>query len=176
MRDTFELEKFEEIRQQSMVALILAQPPQMGLRFSTAFFEGDYSLSQRIAALSALGLGARELAGFGREVDESTREADPSEESFPSRKLPEKLHRIYGADLSSVDAVAKRLERTMIEPVALEAADKLSGPNALKVRTFSSRMEVESKRKKPVANELAKIVADSFFFPLTGRWWRNMQA
>jgi telomere length regulation protein len=58
-----------------------------------------------------------------------------------------------------------------MEPMALKAADELTGPNALKVRTFSSRIAVQKSKKKPMPNALAKVVADSFFFPLTGRWW-----
>jgi telomere length regulation protein len=77
---------------------------------------------------------------------------------------------------NSVAKVSSRLEAAMVGPLALKAADQLSGPNALKVRTFSSRMAVEKARKKAIPNELAKIVAENFFFPLTGRWWTQIQA
>ncbi|KAI9821423.1 MAG: telomere binding protein [Phylliscum demangeonii] len=60
--------------------------------------------------------------------------------------------------------------------MALKAADQVVGPDVLKVRTFSSRMDVESRRKKPAPNELAKIVSSAFFFPLTGRWWMQVRA
>lgn len=55
--------------------------------------------------------------------------------------------------------------------MAAEAADKVTGPNILKVRTFSSRIEVEKRRVKPAENRLGRVVAEAFFFPLTGRWW-----
>jgi telomere length regulation protein len=37
-------------------------------------------------------------------------------------------------------------------------------------------MEVEKKRQKPIPNALAQIVAENFFFPLTGRWWLQVRA
>lgn len=138
------------------------------------FYAGDYSFSQRVAVLTAIGLSAREMAGFKDSADDS----GPSPNSgpaFPSKMLPEKLHKVYTAESNPVDAITNRLKHTMISPLALDAADKMSGPSALKVRTFSSRMEVEKKRKV-ITNELAKIVAQSFFFPLTGGWWTHAKA
>lgn len=175
LNDPFEFDNFQEMRQQAMIAVLLAQPAQMAQWFARNFFEGDFSLDQRIAILTTLGLGARELAGFKNDGDITRASALPKD-SFPSKTLPDKLHKIYASESSPVDSLAKRLERTMIEPMALNAADQLSGPNALKVRTFSSRMEVEKRRTKAIPNELAKIVAQNFFFPLTGRWWIHMQA
>ncbi|OCL15150.1 hypothetical protein AOQ84DRAFT_329877 [Glonium stellatum] len=174
LNDSFELPNFPEMRQQALIAVLITQPAQMGQWFARAFFSGDYSLTQRVAMLTTMGLGARELAGF--KDDERGESTSAQQYSFPSGMLPPKLHKIYAAEATPVNALAKRLEHTMIEPMALNAADKLSGPNALKVRTFSSRMEVEKKRKKPIPNALAKIVAQNFFFPLTGRWWTHMQA
>lgn len=174
LNDTFELDDFQETRQEAMIAVLLVQPAKMGQWFARTFFEGDYSMAQRVSILTTLGLGARELAGFkSDDVRPSSTKAEPS---FPSKRLPDKLHKVYASDSLTVDAQAKRLAHTMIEPMALTAADKLSGPNALKVRTFSSRMEVEKKRTKAIPNELAKLVAQHFFFPLTGRWWTRVQA
>jgi telomere length regulation protein len=174
LNDPFELPNFPEMRQQALITVLIAQPAQMGQWFARAFFSGDYSLTQRVAMLTTMGLGARELAGF--KDDELGGSTSTQEYSFPSKMLPPKLHKIYAAEVTPVNLLAKRLEDTMIGPIALNAADKLSGPNALKVRTFSSRMEVEKKRKKPIPNALAMIVAQNFFFPLTGRWWTHMQA
>ncbi|KAI9879960.1 MAG: telomere binding protein [Pleopsidium flavum] len=176
LSDKFEMERFQERRLQGMIAVLVAQPSKMGQWFAETFFEGDYSMAQRASTLTTLGMGARELAGF-KEQDAALTGADVlSENSFPSKMLPKKLHKVYAIEASPIDATVKRLEKLMIKPMAVEAADKLTGPNALKVRTFSSRMEVEKKRKKAIPNELAKLVAESFFFPLTGRWWIHLQA
>ncbi len=172
----FEMERFQELRLQGMIAVLVAQPLKMGQWFSRTFFEGDYSMAQRASILTTLGMGARELAGF-KEQDAALTGADlASENNFPSKMLPKNLHKTYAIEATPLDAAAKRLEKIMIQPLAVDAADKITGPNALKVRTFSSRMEVEKKRKKAIPNDLAKIVAEGFFFPLTGRWWIHLQA
>ena len=173
--DHFELDDFAKLRLQSLVAVLIARPKEMGRWFAKAFFEGDYSISQRGAVLSAIGLSARELAGL-ENGDDLTGPAKEMSKAFPSKKLPEKFHKLYGGDDDPVARESKKLERGMMQPLALNAADKLSGPNALKVRTFSSRMDVEKKRKKPMSNDFANIVADSLFFPLTGRFQTTLQA
>ncbi|KAI9735646.1 MAG: telomere binding protein [Cirrosporium novae-zelandiae] len=174
LQDKYGLENFEDIRLQAMMAVLIADPVKMGPWFSVVFFEGEYSISQRISILTTLGMVARELAGF--ENDTSSNGAASLQDNFPSKKLPEKLRRFYEPASSPIDTLSKLLERTMIQPMALEAADKVTGPDILKVRTFSSRMDVEKRRKKPVANELSKIAADAFFYPLIGRWKVQLQA
>ena len=174
LQDPFEFEDFAGMRQRALTAIILARPTDTGPWFARAFFEGDYSISQRLAIISTLGLGARFLAGF---QDEEQYGGLPKlENSFPSKSLPEKMHKLFITPSSPVDSIAQSLERKMVEPMALKAADEMTGPNVLKVRTFSSRIEKEKKRKKPISNELAKIVGESFFFPLTGRWWAQLQS
>jgi telomere length regulation protein len=175
LQDNSELEGFVQQRQQALIAVLLARPAQMAQWFARSFFSGDYSLQQRIAMLTALGLGARELAGMR---DTSTDELIPPQPSFPSKQLPPHLHKIYTEDnkAPSVAKISSSMAREMLSPIASQAADQLSGPNILKVRTFSSRMEVEKRRHKPIPNVLAQIVADNFFFPLTGRWWLQIRA
>lgn len=173
--DTFDMEDFLELRLQALIAVLISSPARMAPWFARQVFDGDYSLSQRTIVLSVLGLGARELAGYKDEDGELNPKIAAT--SFPSKQLPERLHKMYTAERNApVARIASKLERSMIQPMALDAADKMSGPNILKVRTFSSRMEVEKRRKKVIPNALAKIVAEGFFFPLTGRWWQNLQA
>lgn len=172
--DTFDMEDFLELRLQALIAVLVSNPSQMAPWFARQVFDGDYSLSQRTTILSVLGLGARELAGYKDEDEDLNPKIAAT--AFPSKQLPERLHKLYAAERNApLTRIASGLERAMIQPMALDAADKMSGPNILKVRTFSSRMEVE-KRKKVIPNALAKIVAEGFFFPLTGRWWQNLQA
>ncbi|KAL1795097.1 hypothetical protein ACET3X_006913 [Alternaria dauci] len=175
LQDNSELEGFEQQRQQALIAVLLAKPAQMAQWFARSFFSGDYSLQQRIAMLTTLGLGARELAGM---KDSSTDDLVPAKPDFPSKQLPPHLHKIYAEnnDAPTVARISSSMAREMLSPIASQAADQLSGPNILKVRTFSSRMEVEKKRHKPIPNALAQIVADNFFFPLTGRWWLQVRA
>lgn len=177
LQDKYELDNFQDVRIQGMIAIVIAKPLEMGQWFAKTFFDGDYSISQRAAILSTLSLSARELGGYKDEDGSLTSMAPLPSTSFPSKTLPAKLNSTFAGSLPSpVDALARRLERTMIAPLAAHAADELSGPNILKVRTFSSRLAVESRRTKPIANALAKVVADGFFFPLTARWWLHMKA
>lgn len=177
LQDKYDIPNFSELRIQGMMAVLLAKPSVMGPWFAKTFFDGDYSLSQRSSVLTTLGLSARELGGF--KDDESLTKAKAST-SFPSKMLPAKMHRVYASsaqkqllqstDDSPINELSQQLSRTMIQPLAASLVDKLAGPDILKVRTFSSRMEVEKKRSKPRANTLARIVADAFFLPLTGRF------
>ncbi|KAL8848600.1 MAG: hypothetical protein Q9221_006374 [Calogaya cf. arnoldii] len=172
--DKWNIENFQELRLQGMIAVLVAQPLEMGQWFSRTYFNGDYSIQQRATVLTTLGLGARELAGYGKEDkalskfdEQSFKETVP----FPSKQLPPKLHALYTSekpvlqdspDTKAINTASRNLEQSILQPMALQAADALSGPNALKVRTFSSRMEVEKRRTKPIPNALAKIVADEF--------------
>ncbi|KAH7076906.1 telomere length regulation protein-domain-containing protein [Paraphoma chrysanthemicola] len=175
LQDNLELEDFTQQRQQALIAVLLARPAQMAQWFARSFFSGDYSFAQRTAMLTTLGLGARELAGI---KDPSTEDLLPPAASFPSKQLPPHLHKMYAEtkNANPVMRISSHMAREMLSPLASQAADHLSGPNILKVRTFSSRMQVEAKRQKPVPNALAQIVADNFFFPLTGRWWLQVRA
>ena len=174
LSDSLELEGFAEQRQEALIAVLMAKPAAMAQWFARNFFAGDYSLVQRTAALTTLGLGARELAGLKNTSDENL--TQPST-SFPSKQLPPHLHALYASQSSSSNQLARltsSMTKQLLSPLAAQAADTLTGPAILKVgqsRTFSSRMEVEARRSKPIPNALSQLVADNFFFPLTGRWW-----
>jgi telomere length regulation protein len=178
LQDKFDMENFQDLRLQGMIAVILAQPAKMGAWFSRTFFEGDYSMAQRVSVLTVLSVAARELAGF-KEEDMSLTSMKPSNSTaFPSQVLPGRLHKAYisGQDVDAVDKLTEQLSQAMIQPLAASVADKVTGPDVLKVRTFSSRLAVESRRKAPKANPLSAIVADSFFFPLTGRFFAHLKS
>ena len=176
LNDTWKMEDFQKLRLQGMIAVLLAQPLEMGQWFSRSYFNGDYSVSQRAAILTTLGLGARELAGYGKEDAALTGSDVAAKNPFPSKKLPDKLHKLYALEAGPTTKLSDQLQTSLLRPLAASAADKVTGPNALKVRTFSSRMEVEKKRPKPASNAFAKIVAEGFFIPLTGLWNVHMQS
>jgi telomere length regulation protein len=169
---------FHESRLQSVIALIVSQPLKMGRWFTAIYFDGDLSQVQRSAVLTALGLSARELAGNGEADAKALRLPSTDDTSFPSKRLSPALEAMYsGTNESPVAMLTRELSRTSLEPLAATAADTMTGPNALKVRTFSSRMEVEKKRKKrdaqrqnSTAKDLHKVLAEGFFFPLQGRF------
>lgn len=171
------ISNFDELRLQSMIALIVSQPLKMGKWFSGMFFDGDISQSQRSVILVALGLSARELAGHGKEDAKNLGLPAVADTSFPSKKLPESMERLFLTDDSPIASLTNELSRASLQPIAVDAADKISGPNALKVRTFSSRMDVEKRRRerdsqlrKSTVKDLHRVLAEGFFYPLKGRF------
>lgn len=147
----------------------------MGRWFVHALFNADLNQEQRSTVLVALGLSARELAGFGAEDAESLKLPAITQDMFPSKRLPENMEAFYSDGDRAISEISKRVANVTLQPLALEAADSVSGPNALKVRTFSSRMEVEGKRrqqqeerrKRMSPQDIHKILPDGFFFPLS---------
>ncbi|KAK6533120.1 telomere binding protein [Arthrobotrys megalospora] len=177
MQDKFEMENFDNLRLKAIVSLLVTLPLLSGPWTSQRIFEGDYSLSQRCVMLSAIGIAAMELAGeeipddsplYTFQLSASERERT----QFPSKKLPKRLHDVYASSTTPVDTISNRLKNSILQPIAAKAADELTpGPSMIKVRKFSTRMEVEANRKKPGVNKLSQVVVPAFFGPLTGRWW-----
>lgn len=169
---------FHESRLQSMIALIVSQPLKMGRWFTAIYFDGDISQVQRSAVLTALGLSARELAGNGEDDAKALRLPTTGDTSFPSKRLSPSLEAMYsGANESPISMLTREMSRASLQPLAADAADATTGPNVLKVRTFSSRMEVEKKRQQrdtqrqnSTIKDLHKVLAEGFFFPLQGRF------
>ncbi|KAF3016188.1 telomere binding protein [Neopestalotiopsis sp. 37M] len=188
----FEFDDFDNLRLQGMIAIVVAQPQVMGRWFAKTFFDGDYSLSQRASILVVLGLSGREIAGY--EASEYASAA-----SFPSKQLPAKMEKHYALAPPSdrytssssnlkalppnaLDSISQSLSQTFLAPLAAEAADAATGPDALKLSTFTSRLQdptkvknkATSSSKKPgvrsIPNTTASVIAASFFFPLTSRF------
>ncbi|SPN96856.1 related to TEL2 Protein involved in controlling telomere length and position effect [Cephalotrichum gorgonifer] len=182
IHDKFDFENFYELRLQGILALIVAQPKTMAPWFAKTFFDGDYSISQRAAIIAALGLAARELAGY--EQSEYSAAA-----SFPSKRLSEKMEQQYlepgaqggeqhlpGSSLgalppTALDSIAQSMTSSFLAPIAATAADNVTGPDALKLSTFKSKAAA---RKKPrvvrsAPNTTANLISTCFFFPLTAR-------
>ncbi|EEH34683.1 hypothetical protein PAAG_05732 [Paracoccidioides lutzii Pb01] len=182
LQDKYNLPKFQEYKLQSEIALLVAYPLTMGPWFVYTLFNADLSQSQRSTILVALGLSARELAGFGTEDAESMGLSAVADSSFPSKRLPSSLEAIYSNGTNPIGALSKKLSQATLQPLALHAADSLTGPNALKVRTFSSRIEVEKKRQmkeqqrrqKGIPGNLHKILSNGFYFPLTSAFGSTM--
>ena len=178
LQDPFDTDGFEERRLQALIAVLLSDVKAMAPWFSRQAFTGEYSLAQRCVILTSLGLGGREIAGI-----ENEDELNPqlSNTAFPSKRLPPRLHAIYSpADSATkrLESASKDVEHALIKPLALSAADNSSAHlNAVKIRTFSSRMQLErtNARKLPT-NDLAKVFGQAFFFPLVNRYQQNIAA
>ncbi|CAJ0545770.1 Ff.00g092430.m01.CDS01 [Fusarium sp. VM40] len=182
IQDKFEIENFQDLRLQGMVALVVSQPKTMAPWFARTFFEGDYSLHQRTSVLITLGLSARELAGF--EASEYQSAA-----AFPSKRLPEKMEQLYlnstndnralpSSQLktlpsNALDTISQSLTSSFLAPLAAEAADSNTGPDVLKLQTFTARYKSKTKSKprvRAIPNTTAALLATSFFSPLTAHF------
>ncbi|KAG5936555.1 hypothetical protein E4U59_004927 [Claviceps monticola] len=197
LQDKFDIDDFESLRLQAMMALVIAQPQSMAPWFARTFFEGDYSLSQRTSVLITLGLSARELAGLESSEYESS-------SSFASKRLPAKMEQLYLEQQSqqahslyllpssssslqpqpppsqlkalppnALDRITTSLTSSFLDPLAAEAADATTGPDALKLETFSARYKSTSKfrhtkpRVRAIPNTTAALLSTFFFSPLT---------
>lgn len=189
LQDKYEMENFYELKLQGMIAIVVAQPQKMGPWFAKTFFDGDYSMAQRSSILTVLGLGARELAGFVTSEYASTA-------SFPSQTLPDRMKKLYVEDKTpgnqlpssstlkalppnALEAISKSLSSNLMAPIAANAADAATGPDVLKLSTFTSRLEQHGSstpnsrarhRVRAIPNTTAQLIATSFFFPLTARF------
>ncbi|EXJ78360.1 hypothetical protein A1O3_09521 [Capronia epimyces CBS 606.96] len=168
-------EEMQHLRLKALIAGLVSKPAIMAPWVAGMYFEGDLSISQRASLLTAIGLGARELAGMDDEVEEPAASEEAGEASFPSNKLPPRLESTY-ATSSAIDALSYTLSSRTLQPMALAAADKLTGPNILKIRTFSSRMVVAAKeaakveaRSKRIPKDLHILLAEWMYLPLCSR-------
>ncbi|KAK3641189.1 telomere binding protein [Elasticomyces elasticus] len=174
LQDPFDTEQFEELKLQAMIAVLLSDVEVMGPWLSTHAFAEGYSIAQRCIILSAVGLGGRELAGLKGEdeLNPVLRHAErPSK-----RPAAQQLH-ATSAGMKMFEIASKKIEDDLMQPLALQAADHTTAHlNAVKVRTFSSRMNVERTKRKPAPNQLARVFARSFFLPLTNRYQHEVAA
>ncbi|KXS98132.1 hypothetical protein AC578_9394 [Pseudocercospora eumusae] len=180
LQDPFDIDDFDERRLQALIAILLSDIPKMAPWLSRQVFAGDYSVSQRCIMLSALGLAGREVAGL-RDQDVELNPALPASDSFPSKRLTGRLQAIYDPQsppVKRLEAASSSVEHQLIKPLALSAVDKATSDlNAVKVRTFSSRLTSDNRTKrKPTPNQLAKVFATAFLYPLVGRYQQELAA
>lgn len=177
LQDPFETNDFDSLKLQAMIAVILCHVKAMGPWFCKQAFRGDYSLAQRCIILSAIGLSGRELAGLKNEDELNP---DLKVDDFPTKRLPPRLHAVYEkpeALVKRLDTASKDIEHALIKPMALQAADQSTAHlNAVKVRTFSSRMETERTKRKPAPNALSTVFGECFFMPLINSYQQEISA
>ncbi|CCG82705.1 Predicted protein [Taphrina deformans PYCC 5710] len=157
LRDNFEMDDFQEMRQEALKALVVASPTIVCPYLSQVLFTGDYSLQQRVIILTSIGLGARELAGLSDVPAHLQNLA-------VSKQLPPSVLARY----QTIEGASEALQESILQPLAIEAAESLSGPAALKVNKTTRKMV--RPKQKAVDNRLTSIAADYILFPLLGRF------
>ncbi|CAG8970680.1 hypothetical protein HYALB_00003435 [Hymenoscyphus albidus] len=190
IQDKYEIEEFQELRLQGMIAILLALPSKMGPWFAKTFFDGDYSISQRASVLTTLGLSARELGGFGKEDVKLTKADKLTNTSFPSKALPEKMHNLYitntqqpkkatqkSLPFSALTILSANLTSSLTKPIAAEALASSSNPALMNFNPSSTRQITKTRtRPKLSTNALSTIASTTFFFSLTGRFFIHLRA
>jgi telomere length regulation protein len=189
IQDKYEIEDFQKLRLQGMVAILVALPAKMGQWFARTFFEGDYSVSQRASVLTTLGLGAREIGGFGKEDTGLTKTDKLPNTSFPSKALPPAMHSLYitpstkakpnqpTLPFSAISTLTTSLTNALTQPIAASALASTSGPALMNLTPLSTR-QITTPRMRPklTTNTLSPILPTSFFFPLTGRFFIHLRS
>ncbi|RMZ84548.1 hypothetical protein DV737_g1136, partial [Chaetothyriales sp. CBS 132003] len=176
LRDGVHKQEMHQLRLQALLACLVSCPKIIGPWAAALYFDGDLALDQRASLLSMLGLGARELSGYQDDSKSnntlSLTPDDIQQSLFPSQRLPPHLAALYAQS----EKVSQEIAHSTIQPLALAAADKMTGPDILKIRTFSSRMAVEKKRAgrqeartKRIPKDVHALLTSCIYLPLCCR-------
>ncbi|KAF8601181.1 hypothetical protein BDV93DRAFT_608259 [Ceratobasidium sp. AG-I] len=95
LQDNFELERFEERRQEVLVALVACCPSKAAPTIIEQFFHHEYSAAQCFTMLNAIAIGARELAGLPIPPPRDSQNEKRPRVDFPSKVLPGRAHLEY---------------------------------------------------------------------------------
>lgn len=181
LQDGMSKDEQQQQRLDALIACIYVQPEQMGKYLSNMYFQGDFSLSQRSTLLIAIGLGARELAGFSD--TQNLHSNMTAEEIFPSRRLPPHLQpRVIddkkGGNRTTLSGISNPLSmltdlatRKTIQPMAMAAAGSQTGPEILQVTRTSSKLalakdKADAKRTSKIPKNVYQILVNSIYLPL----------
>lgn len=166
----------QEQRLEALVACLVACPETLGKYLASTYFHGDLSLSQRSILLTAIGVGARELAGFS----DAGKFSYPDEtDLFPSERLPSHLEPkpiTASSGMSSqnqrnpIAILSNAATHDMIRPLALAAAESQAGPKVLQINRSSSSLAGRNKGQRPQTRKIPKrinsILTDNIYLPL----------
>ena len=152
---------------------------------SEVYFTGQFSLRKRIVILTALSMGARELAGLYTPLPAATRRVD-----FPSKTLPPALHRKYAVpeDFAhlrvdsgrpgQLEAAAEALRGQLLGKTAQsgDTIPDLARQRQLRVtkRGLAAErgilMQMEQRRDSPLV-PFQDVAAEYFILPLINHFW-----
>lgn len=170
LKDTYEIDGYNDKKLEALKSLVAACPSIVPQHLTALLFEGDFSLQQRLALLSGITLGARDLSS-GKE-----------DSVFPGKRLPPALEKAFGIEqareqdksgsLKPIDNLTAELQRGLLKNTTQQAEEVLGGPKVLRV---SRKLQKEREIGKPIStyNPYAKCASRNFIFPLTGQWHRS---
>lgn len=167
--------EFETQKLNAMIAVVVSYPKVTG-HVCHLLLTGDYSLQQRMCLLSSMSLAARELRGY---EDESVRSGF-KQTDFPSKRLPEKLHRQYVA-LDNTDygysSIESSIQHQLMNQASEDARDQIHGGKVLRISLALTKKNNEVSHPSHISQEalvqFRKTVSSSFFFPLVAVWYES---
>ncbi|RKP29821.1 hypothetical protein METBISCDRAFT_17706 [Metschnikowia bicuspidata] len=166
----YEEDLFEQQKLNAMIAVVVSAP-ECTSHICHLLLTGDYSLQQRMCLLSAMALGARELRGYQRDGDASQH----MNSQFPTKMLPEKLHRMYLSMDSEYSRIERSIQNLVMSEPSNQAQDQLMGGKVLRISSklkskYSKISEVEF---RTLSREFGALVGKNFFFPLVAVWYES---
>ncbi|WWD19666.1 hypothetical protein CI109_104128 [Kwoniella shandongensis] len=198
LNDPFNIEGFEEKRQGLMNALVACSPKDVAPFLCEQYFNTQYSLQQKSVILTALAMGARELAGMSVPLAPTTnRRID-----FPTKTLPPSLHQKYisaadlpkglieGSERGQLDEAIDGVRNLLLSKGARkgeESVPEIAREKRLRVsatrRTMVAEVGSMTAQQMSLSNSTANrpvvpfkdIAAEYFMMPLINRFWQHFQ-
>ncbi|GAA5900638.1 hypothetical protein JCM6882_000928 [Rhodosporidiobolus microsporus] len=146
LQDQYELDNFDQLRQNILVALVAACPTEVAPAVIEQYFTpAAYSLTQRHTLLASLAFSARELAGLPLPPAPSLPSSSPAAAApaqppppislFPSKQLPPSMHRrllgrsspSHSQQVDQLDSLTSELTRLALSDAREDAEQTVPG-------------------------------------------------
>lgn len=188
LANPYNLDDFEERRQGLVTALVASSPRNVAPWLAETYFTPTYSLLQKSVMLTAMAMGARELAGLPA-PEPRARAID-----FPTKTLPPALHARYAdpatSTTSQLDDAVTGMRNLLLSKGARhgeETVPELARERRLKVGVNKRRKvgdasvvavdsaDASSTPLPPPVEPYTALAAEYFILPLVNRFWDYFQ-
>ncbi|SDA01901.1 BZ3500_MvSof-1268-A1-R1_Chr10-2g02997 [Microbotryum saponariae] len=180
LQDQYEIDGFEHSKRKIMIALVAACPTKVAPCIIEQYFTPSYSVAQRYTMLTALALGARELAGLSVEIKDGSlalaqQAVVPDLASFPSKQLSPAMHKrlLQTAQPTALEILTEDVTRITLSSVREEAESTIpeaSKEKLVRVRRFASAKSLNSGTSSTTSS-FTSLASDYFVMPLINRFW-----
>ncbi|GAA6056593.1 hypothetical protein JCM3770_006657 [Rhodotorula araucariae] len=180
LQNQFELDDFEQLKQNILAALIVACPAEVAPAVIEQYFTTSYSVAQRHILLASLAFAARELAGLPIPTAPAMHAKQrASEPLFPSKQLPGAMHRrLAGSSASERDqlgVLTADLTRMALSGARDDAEATIPGATReklLSVQRTMKRSAVLTRQPRTTSTPtFSALAAETFILPLINRFW-----
>lgn len=194
LSNPFHLDDFEAKRQGLLTALVASSPTNVPPFLAEQYFSQSYSLLQKGVMLTALAMGARELAGL------PAPEATTKKIDFPTKTLPPHLHERYatpadtpqrqgqgqlegaiagmrnlllskGAQAGDAHPDIRREKRLTVGPTKRRRVAEEGTVAARDMAGLQAPAQTQSQSQQTPVVPYARVAAEYFVLPLVNRFW-----